>query len=145
MRKLTTALLPVALLATSFATHAATSDGKTFSVSAGWLHIMPQGEKQGVYGQNNLTKTPVNDPNAGFEIDDADTGAVLLDYYVNDNVSLELVAGVPPKMEILGKGSILGGAVDLSKVGKVGEVDAYTPVLLGSINSVQLIVNFAHL
>ncbi|MBJ9985308.1 OmpW family protein [Acinetobacter sp. S40] len=131
MRKLTTALLPVALLATSFATHAATSDGKTFSVSAGWLHIMPQGEKQGVYGQNNLTQTPVNDPHAGFEIDDADTGAVLFDYYVNDNVSLELVAGVPPKMEILGKGSILGGAVDLSKVGKVGEVDAYTPVLLG--------------
>lgn len=54
MRKLTTALLPVALLATSFATHAATSDGKTIGVSAGWMHIMPQGEKQGVAGSLNL-------------------------------------------------------------------------------------------
>lgn len=124
--------MPLAILAASTTiTHAATSDGKTFGVSAGWLHIMPQGEKQGVYGKNNLTGTNVSDPHAGFEIDDSDTGAVLFDYFVNDNVSLELVAGVPPKMEISGKGTILGGAVDLSKVGKVGEVDAYTPVVLG--------------
>ncbi|MEQ1105549.1 OmpW/AlkL family protein [Acinetobacter ursingii] len=140
MRKLTTALLPVALLATSFATHAATSDGKTFSVTAGWLHIMPQGEKQGVTGditsktvQGALKTNSVYAGDAGFEIDDADTGGLLFDYYVNDNVVLELVAGVPPKMEIDGKGIILkeAGGVNLGSVGKVGEVDAYTPVVLG--------------
>ena len=66
MRKLTTALLPVALLATSFATHAATSDGKTIGVSAGWMHIMPQGEKQGVAGSLNLgSKISTSDPDAG--------------------------------------------------------------------------------
>ena len=130
MRKLTTALLPVALLATSFATQAATSDGKTLGVSAGWMHIMPQGEKQGVYGASVLTG-PVSDSNAGFEIDDSDTGGLLFDYYVNDNVSLEFVAGFPPKMDIVGKGKILDGIVNLGQIGKVGEVDAYTPVILG--------------
>ncbi|WP_151838518.1 OmpW/AlkL family protein [Acinetobacter ursingii] len=133
-------LLPVALLATSFATHAATSDGKTIGVSAGWLHIMPQGEKQGVSGKSS---NPLlgNDysTGAGFEIDDADTGGLLLDYYVNDNVSLELVTGYPPKMKIDGVGSILAGkalvnsgkGIDLAGLGEVGEVDAYTPVILG--------------
>ena len=140
MRKLTTALLPVALLATSFATHAATSDGKTFSVSAGWLHIMPQGEKQGING--TVTGKSIASPNGGFEIDDADTGAILFDYYVNDNVSLEFVGGVPPKMKIDGKGTILEsvGGLNLDQLGEVGEVDAYTPTLLakyqfGSVNS----------
>ena len=152
MRKLTTALLPVALLATSFATHAATSDGKTIGVSAGWMHIMPQGEKQGVAGSLNLgSKISTSDPDAGFEIDDADTGAILFDYYVNDNVSLEFVGGYPPKMKIDGKGTILksislgnntlaGPSVNLGNIGEVGDVDAYTPALLakyqfGTVNS----------
>ena len=101
---------------------------------------MPQGEKQGVTGditsktvQGALKTNSVYDGDAGFEIDDADTGGLLFDYYVNDNVVLELVAGVPPKMEIDGKGIILkeAGGVNLGSVGKVGEVDAYTPVVLG--------------
>ena len=131
MKKLTKALIPAALFAVSFATHAETSDGKDFSVSAGWLHIMPQGSKQGVSG--TAIGSPISSPNAGFEIKDSDTASLLFDYYVNDNVSLELVAGIPPKMKIEGKGTILDslGGVGLEKLGEVGEVDAYTPVLLG--------------
>ena len=138
MKKLTIALLPLAVIATSFSAHAETSDGKTFGVSAGWLHIMPQGSKQGIDGTVPRLLNPtgvISSPNAGFEIANADTGAILLDYFVNDNVSLELVAGVPPKMEIDGKGAILqelgGKGVSLDALGKVGKVDAYTPVILG--------------
>ncbi|MEB3766181.1 OmpW/AlkL family protein [Acinetobacter sp. MD2] len=142
MKKIVKVLIPAALLSCAFTTsHAATSDGKSFSVSAGWLHIMPQGKTQGVSGSLNVTSTPVpiNSPTAGFEIKDADTAALLFDYYVNDNVSLELVTGVPPKMEIDGKGTILkgisaanaGAGVDLSSLGDIGKVKAYTPALIG--------------
>ncbi len=138
MKKLTTALLPLALLVTSFGAQAATSDGKTVGVSAGWLHIMPQGKKQGVSGTSALLGSDYSG-DSGFEIDNSDTGGLLFDYYVNDNVSLEFVAGYPPKMKIDGKGSILkgrptvngGNGLDLASLGEVGEVDAYTPVLLG--------------
>lgn len=153
MKKLKFAVLPLSLLFITGLTHAATSDGKTIGISAGWMHIMPQGKKQGVNGN---VKDPslvgligtLSDPDAGFEIKDADTGAILLDYYVNDNVSIELVGGVPPKMKIEGKGSILksnkplglDATIDLESLGTVGDVDAYTPALLakyqfGSIDS----------
>jgi len=42
--------LPIALICAIPTAQAATSDGKTWGVSAGWLHVMPQSEKQGVYG-----------------------------------------------------------------------------------------------
>ncbi|MEB3753394.1 OmpW/AlkL family protein [Acinetobacter sp. MD2(2019)] len=139
MKKIVKVVIPAALLSCAFTTsHAATSDGKSFSVSAGWLHIMPQGKKQGVTGNSSLLGADYS-PNAGFEIKNADTAALLFDYYVNDNVALELVAGVPPKMEIDGKGVILknnvfvnaGKGLDLSSLGDVGKVKAYTPALLG--------------
>ncbi|MCK7609921.1 hypothetical protein M0D70_11080 [Acinetobacter portensis] len=61
-------ILPIALLGLTAvtATHAETSDGKTFGVSAGWLHVMPQSSEQGVNNQlgNNWNMTD----NAGFKV-----------------------------------------------------------------------------
>lgn len=129
-------LLPVALLSVAGLAQAATSDGKTFAVSAGWLHVMPQGSKQGVYGQTGpvLNNLPAASANAGFEVQDADTGGVMLDYFVNDNVSLELVLGVPPKMELSGKNNIIASGipvVSLDKYSKAATTDAYTPTFTG--------------
>ncbi|WP_374664297.1 OmpW family protein [Acinetobacter sp.] len=144
MKKILTAVLPLSMLCAMPAAQAATSDGKRFAVSAGWLHVMPQGEKQGVYGKITdkspvLQNTPAESPNAGFEVQDADTAGLMLDYFVNDNVSLELVLGAPPEMELSGKGQIMippifGNkpitAANLDKFDKIATTDAYTPTFL---------------
>ena len=134
MKKLTTALLPLALIVTSFGAHAATSDGKSYAVSAGWAHIMPQGTKQGVNSSSQVTNSSVyNNFNsaAGFELDNADTAEFKLDYLVNDNVTVGLILGVPPKVDIQGKGKLLGDRLDLESFSKVGDVKVYSPVLTG--------------
>lgn len=129
MKKFTQALIPAALLAVSFAAHAETSDGKVLAVSAGWAHIMPQGTKQGVY--NTPDTVFKSAPNAGFELEDSDTAEFKFDYLVNDNVSLGLIVGVPPTFDIKGKGQLLGGALNLDKFSKVGDVKVYSPVVTG--------------
>lgn len=155
MNKIFKTILPfTALICAVPAAQAATSDGKTWAVSAGWLHVMPQGKKQGVYGTITdkspvLKNTPAESPNAGFEVQDADTAGLMLDYFVNDHVSLELVLGAPPEMELSGKGQItippiFGStpitAANLEKFDTVATTDAYTPTLLakyhfGAINN----------
>lgn len=39
MKKILTAVLPLSVLCAMPIAHAATSDGKTWGVSAGWLHV----------------------------------------------------------------------------------------------------------
>lgn len=141
--------LLVALCGAMPLVHASTSDGKTWAVSAGWLHIMPQSSAQGVSG-STTDKTPIlgaqqaSSPNAGFEVQNADTAGLMLDYFVNDNVSLELVLGAPPKMDLSGKGEIslpvVGSVANLEQFNKIATTDAYTPTFtaryhFGSINN----------
>ena len=45
-------------------------------------------------------------PGTGLEADDADTVGLLFNYYLNDNWSVEFKAGIPPKVDILGKGEV---------------------------------------
>ncbi|MEB3766180.1 OmpW/AlkL family protein [Acinetobacter sp. MD2] len=128
MNQVIKAVLPAALLAISAVSHAETSDGKTVAVSTGWAHIMPQGKAQGV-----ATKGLPFNSTSGFELEDADTAELKLDYLVDDNVSLGLILGAPPKLDIQGKGSLLKGilpnGLDINK--KVGDVKVYSPVLTG--------------
>lgn len=131
MKKLTTALLPLALLVTSFGAQAATSDGNNFAVSAGWAHIMPQGTKQGVNSTSSIPYFNTFNSAAGFELDNADTAEFKLDYLVNDNVTVGLILGVPPKVDIQGKGQLLAGNLNLDGFSKVGDVKVYSPVLTG--------------
>ncbi len=135
MKQMSKVFIPAALLSLSFVTHAETSDGKQFAVSAGWAHIMPQGTKQGVSSSSTVFPTsPVFNnfnSNAGFELENTDTAEFKFDYLVNDNVSVGLIVGVPPKLDIKGKGSLLGGALNLDKFNKVGDVKVYSPVITG--------------
>lgn len=131
MKQLVKVIVPATLLSLSFASHAQTSDGKTFAVSAGWAHIMPQGSKQGVMSESsnqNVSKTGFTS-DAGFELEHSDTVEFKIDYLINDNVSLGLVLGVPPKLDIKGKGKLLNEKLNLDKFDKVGEVKVYSPVL----------------
>ena len=164
------ALLSKTLLAASVAMVANLSfagEFKRFSVSAGWLHVMPQGNtntfnintaaKEGTksavgnisedsffgalnpdYLQKNKAQIEFLKPllplfedpktgeiqgaytgdatinglehwqnNAGLEADDVDTLGLTFNYYINDNVSLQLIGGIPPKVDIKGKGQII--------------------------------------
>ena len=72
---------------------------------------------------------------AGFKAKNADTVGLALDYFVNDNVSLELVLGAPPKIKLSGKGSINTGIagkppIDISSFDNIASTEAYTPTFL---------------
>ena len=93
----------------------------------------------------------------GMEAENTDTLGLTLSYFVNDNVSLELIGGIPPKVDIKGVGEIRAVALstsnsppplgtpptyfnglqllkdtlitDLGAHGKVAEVTAWTPAI----------------
>ncbi len=169
-KKIAIASSILVITTTSFA-----DEFKRFSVSAGWLHVMPQGKANPFNIDTvvaNGTKAKVGtispegflqaiDPNAtiqegdktanlkdtlaglvngplggllkdkngnikediagvatingldhwtaqgtGLEADDVDTLGLMFNYYINDNVSLQVIGGVPPKVDIKGKGMI---------------------------------------
>lgn len=44
--------------------------------------------------------------NTGLEADDVTTFGIMSNYFFTDNISLEIKAGIPPKVDIMGKGKI---------------------------------------
>lgn len=66
-----------------------------------------------VLPQDLSGKTTVNGlenwatPGTGLESDDVDTVGLLFNYYLDNNWSVEVKAGVPPKVDILGKGTVV--------------------------------------
>jgi outer membrane protein W len=130
---------------------------KRFSLSAGWLHAMPQGSanpininttvaegtqsKVGDVSKQAVLDAAVKDSNpivydainlwptdtvsglatgtatiiglsnwqsqgTGLEADNVDTVGIMANYHFTDNLSLEIKAGIPPKVDIKGKGDI---------------------------------------
>ena len=180
---LTTLALPSLAFADSPYFSFKDGDGfKRFSISAGWLHAMPQGSanpvgvstsaKKGSYAvgdvqldtvNNAIANTPEGDaardklanvasigklvglvkdgqltanmsgnayvesleywknPNTGLEARDVDTLGIMMNYHFTDHFSLEIKAGIPPKVDIQGKGEIsapvLGIATPIGNVG----------------------------
>lgn len=171
-----------------FATHSFADGFKRFSVSAGWLHVMPQGkanpfnintavdsstkynvgtisptsfmnsiDPESVLPTGENTKETLDlvfkslDANTlellgitdssgnisattagstyingidrwtaagtGLEADDVDTLGLMFNYYINDNVSLQLIGGLPPKVDIKGKGEIVAPMTGLASPG----------------------------
>ena len=127
---------------------------KRFSISAGWLHAMPQGSanpvnintsvaegttsKVGEVSKQAVLDAAERDSNpllyeaikilptdtlpslltgtatvnglsnwqaqgTGLEADDVDTVGIMANYHFTDNLSLEIKAGIPPKVDIKGK------------------------------------------
>ena len=209
-------VVPFACLLSANLAYADSTNYKRWAVSAGWMHVMPQGkanpthvttsvEEGGSYGvgslwgadlgkyaingneltgfgklmfdsfvKNSQTKPEYKVPNSlmngaksdisgisdytatgGMEAENTDTLGLTLSYFVNDNVSLELIGGIPPKVDIKGVGEIRAVALstansppplgtpptylnglkllkdtlitDLGAHGKVAEVTAWTP------------------
>lgn len=151
-------LLPTVSFAESSYFSLKDSDGfKRFSISAGWLHAMPQGSanpfnintsvaegtsskvgsvsKQSVLDAADRSSNPLlygaikilptdtlpslltgtatinglsnwQAQGTGIEADDVDTLGIMANYHFTDNLSLEIKAGIPPKVDIQGKGNI---------------------------------------
>lgn len=98
-------------------------DHKRFSVSTGWLHANPNGDATPVVNKTAVKDGSVSQvspgidaniyglqewssPGTGLESDNVDTLGLLFNYYVNDNWSVEMKAGIPPKVDILGQGEV---------------------------------------
>lgn len=47
-----------------------------------------------------------NNPGTGLEADDVTTLGIMTNYFFTDNVSFEMKAGIPPKVDLQGKGKI---------------------------------------
>lgn len=64
---------------------------------------------------------------AGLEAEDVDTLGLVVNYYINDNVSIQLIGGIPQKVDIKGKVEILapflGSAKPSGIAGAIGELD----------------------
>lgn len=64
----------------------------------------------------------------GLEADDVTTLGIMTNYFFTDNISLEVKAGIPPKVDIKGKGNIsapLTGSVDPGNVNIIiADIDA---------------------
>ncbi|MDS7928293.1 OmpW family outer membrane protein [Acinetobacter sp. V102_4] len=207
------ALLPTSLFLVSHV-YAQGDNFKRWSVSAGWLHIMPTGKANSThintaiqegenYGVSQLKTSDVmnhainiddyrtglagiairsienaynRDPDsyvsniyagnlrsdisgisnwsndAGLEADNVDTLGLTVNYFLTDKTSLELMGGIPPKVDITGKGQIIASVhaeanstsalpsyvnglilekdiliSDLGAHNKIAEVTAWTP------------------
>ena len=167
-------LLPTISFAESSYFSLKDGDGfKRFSISAGWLHAMPQGSanpvnintsvaegtsskvgsvsKQSVLDAADRSSNPLlydaikilptdtlpslltgtatinglsnwQAQGTGLEADDVDTLGIMANYHFTDNLSLEIKAGIPPKVDIQGKGNVyapLSGSANTS----LGSID----------------------
>ena len=80
------------------------------------------GTLKGLGAETDLSKVPVlgdvsgttkingleswTSAGTGLESDDVDTFGLLFNYYLNDHWSVEVKAGIPPKVDILGQGQV---------------------------------------
>lgn len=92
---------------------------KRYSVSGGWLHANPTGDANALRNStvirdgsssgvlSNITGLQSwQSPNTGLEADDVDTAGLVFKYAITDNIRFEFKGGVPPKVDILGKGTV---------------------------------------
>ncbi len=92
--------------------------------STGWFHFAPQDSSDPlfIYGRGNQT---INQsiPNTGAGISDADTLGLASGYFITDHIAAELVAGIPPRFDITGKGQF-------DRLGVLGHAYQWSPALV---------------
>jgi outer membrane protein len=111
-----------ALLMAGTVAHAQTAG--TTVVSAGWFRVMPQSDSVPLR-TTNIGGAPVNivSTGTGAKVEDADTLGLAVSYFFTDNISGELVAGVPPRHKVSGEGK-------LAPFGVIGSVRQWSPAIL---------------
>ena len=90
-------------------------------VNAGWFHLSPQDASRPLTA--NFLGQSVTDPNSGATIKDSNTFGFTINYFITNNISVEGVLGVPPKIKLYGQG-------DLSPLGELGSAREWSPSLI---------------
>ncbi|MGG2044309.1 OmpW/AlkL family protein [Burkholderia gladioli] len=93
-------------------------------LSTGWFHLAPQ-DHSSPLKVLNVGGSPVNQsvPNTGAGITDADTFGFATGYFITDHIAAELVAGVPPKFQLTGKGTF-------EPFGTLGQAYQWSPAVV---------------
>lgn len=101
-------------------------DVGTLGAVDGLLGILPADTDLGALGASGTVKVngleSWSNAGTGLEADDVNTVGLLFNYYLDDNWSVEFKAGVPPTVDIMGKGQVFApftGDVDASGIGSI--------------------------
>ncbi|AXX44458.1 outer membrane beta-barrel protein [Acinetobacter baumannii] len=93
------------------------------------LLITHKGEDGKTYLNSNIAgEATINglsnweDQGTGLEADNVDTVGIMANYHFSDNLSLEIKAGIPPKVDIKGKGNIYAPLSGIDKPGGIGTI-----------------------
>jgi outer membrane protein len=93
-------------------------------VSLGWFRVMPNSSSDPLsidtVGGRWVGQTRAN---TGAEIEPANTVGLAFSHYFTDNISTELVAGIPPKHDVEGDSGY-------AKYGKLGTVRQWSPAVV---------------
>lgn len=103
------------------ATEAKAQSAGDIVVNAGWFHLAPQDASRPLTA--HFLGQSVTDTNSGATIGNSNTFGLTLNYFVTNNISIESVLGVPPKIKLYGQG-------DLSRLGELGSAREWSPSLI---------------
>ncbi|PZX25509.1 putative Outer membrane protein, OmpW family [Cupriavidus phytorum] len=111
-----------AVMALTGAAHAQSAGSNI--VSMGWFRVMPNSSADPLT-VDSIGGRPVGmtRPNTGAEIESADTLGLAFTHFFTDNISGEIVAGIPPKHDVKGTGNY-------AQYGKLGSVKQWSPALV---------------
>lgn len=104
--------------------HAMAQSAGSMTVSAGWLHVAPQGNATPLTVES-VGGVPVNREVAGSgaHATSTDTVGFTTEYYITDNVGAAMLFGLPLKVDLVGDGS-------LAKYGNLGSTRPMPPALV---------------
>jgi outer membrane protein W len=164
---------------------------KRFAVSAGWLHVMPQGKPNNLnintavppgretgVGEINVSDITENADlsltqagllntlgaltggvipedvsnglnakasvygidqwraqGTGIKAEDVDTLGLMLNYFFTDNVSVQLIGGVPPKVDLKGVGNITAPLHAQASANLLGDFDLNKDIQITNLDS----------
>ncbi|WP_455289934.1 OmpW/AlkL family protein [Cupriavidus necator] len=94
------------------------------AVSLGWMRVMPTGHSEFVT-IDSIAGFPVGSqkPNTGATIASTDTLGLAWSHFFTDNISAELMLGVPPKHDVRGDRGY-------EKYGKLADVRQWSPAIV---------------
>jgi outer membrane protein len=110
-------------------------------VSLGWFHVMPQDSSTPL--TTNVAPVPINtplrlpnsftSPGTGLSTNNADTVGLVFSHFITDHIAVTSVAGVPPKFQLKGHGTIQPPG----PAGALGKQDIGDPAVNPIVKSVR--------
>jgi outer membrane protein len=122
MKQAITGISAAALLAFAATAHAQSAG--SFYVTTGWFHLAPQDHSSPLQIVS-AGGVPVNQSiiPSGASIDSSDTTGLTAGYFITDNIAAEVVAGIPPRFDIYGTGT-------LQQSGALAHASLWSPTVL---------------